>query len=144
MIIPPSLGRSYSDRVIGSHVFDANDIQRLESPTALINDICLNGLAYYLQGMLSCNYSYGLSSGKCAIFSTYDLVRIRYKASDQNLWRSVGGTQYWTKPVWIIPIHRPRECHWVLAIAYPSEGRIQAYDSLASERGWLQDLKAGR
>ncbi|PPQ96513.1 hypothetical protein CVT26_010429 [Gymnopilus dilepis] len=100
-----------------------------------LKDICINGLASFFQTMTAndseCNPDYS-----CAIFSTHDLVRIHYKASDQDLWRSISRSQYWNASVWIIPIHRPRESHWVLAAANVLEGRIYLYDSLASMRGW--------
>lgn len=141
LTFPSSLVPQYSDRVIGPFLFDEADIRRLDNPTALLNDICINGLAYYLQAMLNADAKYHLHSHDCAIFSTHDLVRIRYKASDQDLWRSVSKTEFWRKLTWIIPIHRPRESHWVLAVIHLVDGRIQVYDSLASKRGWPQDLK---
>ncbi|PPQ96942.1 hypothetical protein CVT26_005960 [Gymnopilus dilepis] len=82
---PPSLGPCDSDRAIGPFVFEKTDFARLNSPTAILNDICINGLAYYLRAMLSNDQRYQTSSAECAVFSTHDLVRIRYKASDQDL-----------------------------------------------------------
>ncbi|PPR04252.1 hypothetical protein CVT26_004197 [Gymnopilus dilepis] len=139
--LPPSLGPHDSNRVIGPFVFDKTDIGRLDSPKALLNDTCINGLAYYLQAMISNDQRHQTSSAECAIFSTHDLVRIRYKASDQDLWRAISRTEFWRASTWIIPIHRPRESHWVLAVVYPHKGMVHVYDSLASKRGWPQDLE---
>ena len=97
--IPPSLGRRNSTRIIGPNSFDPTDIHRLDSPTALLNDICINGLAYFLQIMVANDDKGDPSDHRCAIFSTHDLVRIRYKASNQDLWCSISRNQYWDAPI---------------------------------------------
>jgi ligand-binding SRPBCC domain-containing protein len=103
--------------------FNDEDIARLKSPTARLNDICINGGAVLLQGLLSgpSNPS-STHSQRCAILSTFDLPRVRYKLSDHDLWRHLSrNSSYWLHDIWIIPIHRAHPVeHWVLATAHLS------------------------
>ena len=77
---------------------------------------------------------------RCAILSTHTLSQIRYKAIDQQLWRNTRSSSYWEKDVWIIPIHRPRQVHWVLAVAYVRNGEIHLYDSFTGRNEWKKDV----
>ena len=131
----------YSTRIFGCFDFEESDLRRLDSPHALLNDICVNGIAHFLQEIYKCDPTHYHQSQRCAIFSTHDLVRIRYKASDDNLWRAVSKIKYWEKTIWIFPIHRPQENHWVLAVVYVLEGQILLYDSLASRKHWSKDVE---
>ncbi|KJA22001.1 hypothetical protein HYPSUDRAFT_139726, partial [Hypholoma sublateritium FD-334 SS-4] len=72
----------------------------------------------------------------CAIFSTHDLPRIRYKTSDSNLWRNMRRLEYWKRKIWIVPIHIPLENHWVLAVVYLETGIIRLFDSLGKSQRW--------
>ncbi|KAJ7722723.1 hypothetical protein DFH07DRAFT_971788 [Mycena maculata] len=93
------------------------DWKPFQSLTGRLNGIGLNGVAASLHSLYSEHYSpTNGSATQCAVFSTYDLPCVRYKNSDLDLWRRVSPTQYWEKPVWLIPIHRPSEEHWVLVI----------------------------
>jgi Ulp1 family protease len=116
--------------------FRPKDLQILASRTALINDACLNGSAILLQ-----EYCQSKHAGRCAILSTYDLVRIRYNCDDTNLWRHVENSSYWLKNIWILPIHRPQDVHWVLAIIHVHKHEIHIFDSFAEKRGWKKDLQ---
>ncbi len=140
-VLPQPSGTIYSTRTLGRFDFDESDLRRLDSPHALLNDICVNGIAHFLQEIYKCNPTHHHQSQHCAIFSTHDLVRIRYKASDDNLWRAVSKIKYWEKTIWIFPIHRPQENHWVLAVVYVLEGQILVYDSLASRKHWSKDIE---
>jgi len=140
----PKFQPSSSTRIFERHEFEAADLARLKSPTALLNDVCLNGTAAYLWRVFCCDALYSRHATKCALFSTYDLNRIRYKASDRDLWKSVKKNEYWQKDVWIIPIHRRQQCHWVLAVVQLKKGRILFYDSLAGKKGWRQDVEVNR
>ncbi|KAH7905408.1 hypothetical protein BJ138DRAFT_1230003, partial [Hygrophoropsis aurantiaca] len=118
-------------------IFDTRDLAILASPTARLNDTCINGGAALL-------YSHFLSpqARRCAILSTHDLPRIRYGASDDDLWRNSSWTEYWTKDIWIIPIHRPHPVgHWVLCTAYFSARELHLFDSFAEEMPWENDIK---
>ncbi|KIJ57552.1 hypothetical protein HYDPIDRAFT_104106, partial [Hydnomerulius pinastri MD-312] len=77
-----------------------------------------------------------------AIFSTHDLPRIRYNASDDVLWRNTSWTKYWEKSIWILPIHRPSPCgHWVLCTIDLTSQRLFLFDSLAEQRPWKNDVQ---
>ncbi|KAF7979480.1 hypothetical protein HWV62_42311 [Athelia sp. TMB] len=84
--------------------YEASDIARFVSPTALLNDECINGAALLLQS----HFIREFGSSDVAILSTHDLVRVRYGASDEDLWRNTKRSQYWTKDTWILPIHQRR------------------------------------
>ncbi|KAH7918047.1 hypothetical protein BV22DRAFT_974300, partial [Leucogyrophana mollusca] len=78
----------------------------------------------------------------CAVLSTHDLVRVRYNASDAELWRQMHRTQYWLKETWIIPIHRPSSVgHWVLCVANCSMRQLHLFDSYAERKMWRGDVK---
>ncbi|KAJ7923199.1 hypothetical protein B0H13DRAFT_1530788, partial [Mycena leptocephala] len=81
------------------------------------------------------------TANQCAVFSTYDLPCVRYKGSDPDLWRLVSPTQYWEKPLWLIPIHRPQMEHWVLVVVVVPMRELFFFDSMASRRGWRKDLR---
>ncbi|KAK7064632.1 hypothetical protein R3P38DRAFT_2492092 [Favolaschia claudopus] len=81
------------------------------------------------------------SANRCAVFSTYDLPLVHYKGSDPDLWRRISPTQYWDKPIWLIPVHRPDQRHWVLVVVLIPARKLLFFDSLASASGWRQDLR---
>jgi len=140
-VLPQPLGTIYSMRSLGCFDFDESDLRCLDSPHAFLNDICVNSIAHFLQEIYKCDPAHHHQSQHCAIFSTHNLVRIRYKALDDNLWRAVSKIKYWEKTIWIFLIHRPQENHWVLAVVYILEGQILVYDSLASRRHWSKDIE---
>ena len=117
-------------------MFTPKDIARLASPSARLNDCCINGCAalLYHQNIM-------LAANKFALLSTHELVRIRFDASDDILWRNIAGTLYWQKDVWVLPIHRNLPCeHWVLCVIYPREGKLYLFDSLNGEKEWEMDI----
>jgi Ulp1 family protease len=140
-ILPRASGPPHLPRQRGSLFFAEEDLHRIYQGKSMLNDTCLNGCAGILKYMFDRHATFAISSQRCALFNTHDLVRARYKAQDQDLWRMMSPSQYWEKDVWILPIHRPRHIHWVLCIAYPKSGRVFLYDSLASGRYWSEDLQ---
>jgi hypothetical protein len=115
--------------------FHAEDIDRLVSPTALLDDICLNGCAALL------HYEFDPTPGRFAVLSTYTLQLIRRDASDDELWRNTKRTKYWEKSVWILPIHRPASCHWVMCRIDFMAMRIDLFDSFAELNPWRTEIK---
>ena len=116
--------------------FIPSDISILASPNGLLNDNCINGCAALL-------YSAFLPTAACcAILSTHDLPWIRHKANDDSLWCNALWTQFWDKPMWVLPIHHPVPYgHWVLCtISFPSR-QLFLFDSLAEQRPWQNDIK---
>ncbi|KAG2104683.1 uncharacterized protein F5147DRAFT_746521 [Suillus discolor] len=83
------------------------DISFLGSPTARLNDVCINGCAILLH---DAHMSTPVAQ-HIAILSTHNL------------------------PLWILPIHRPAPVgHWVLCIIYRSSKEFHLFDSFAEER----------
>ncbi|KAG2737671.1 hypothetical protein P692DRAFT_201672633, partial [Suillus brevipes Sb2] len=94
-------------------IFEAKDIAILCSPTARLNDVCVNSCAALLYSELK------IPNVSCAILSTHDLPRIRYNAPDEVIWRQCSWTQYWERDIWVLPIHRPSHVgHWVFCAIY--------------------------
>ncbi|KAG6835936.1 hypothetical protein H0H93_013187, partial [Arthromyces matolae] len=122
--------------------FDARDIAIMESPTQMLNDGCVNGLASLLQWCLSESTAANSEvAALAALFTTFDLPLIRRNASDGDLWRRVRRTEYWEKRYWILPIHRPSPAlHWVVACILPEARRIFLFDSLAEQEPWDSEL----
>ncbi|KAG2092121.1 uncharacterized protein F5147DRAFT_585987 [Suillus discolor] len=118
-------------------VFDPKDINLLRSPTACLNDVCINSCAALLYSELK---SPMLS---CAIFSTHDLPCIRYNASNDILWRNILWTRYWEKDVWVLPIHRPSSSigHWVICVIHKFDKELLLFDSLGEKKPWKNDIK---
>lgn len=117
-------------------IFDPKDIACLSSPTACLNDMCINGCAALLYSQLK------VPTVDCAILSTYDLPRIRNNAPDELIWRNTSWTCYWEKNVWILPIHRPSDVgHWVICIIYFRTKELHLFDSLAEQEPWENDGK---
>ncbi|KAJ7866341.1 hypothetical protein B0H13DRAFT_2561464 [Mycena leptocephala] len=82
----------------------------------------LNGVAASLQTLFSGPFSpTKISTNQCAVFSTYDLPCARYKGSGPDLW--------------------PQEEHWVLVVVVVPTQELFFFDSMASRRGWRQDLR---
>ncbi|PPQ70113.1 hypothetical protein CVT26_013398 [Gymnopilus dilepis] len=139
--LPPPSGSLTKSRVLGPSFFLPQDLQRLSQMGSMLNDVCLNGCAAVLKYYLDNDPILAPGSRRCALFTSHDLVRARYKARDKELWRIMSASQYWTKDVWILPIHRPRQLHWVLCVAYPRYGTVLLYDSLVGQQLWSNDLK---
>ncbi|KAJ7091547.1 hypothetical protein B0H15DRAFT_778059, partial [Mycena belliarum] len=117
------------------------DWQPFRCPTGRLNGFGLNGVAASLQRVYSDPFSPTKAfADQCAVLSTYDLPCVRYKGSDPDLWRRVAHTQYWEKPLWLIPIHRPSEEHWVLVVVVVPRRELFFFDSMASRGGWRRDL----
>jgi hypothetical protein len=118
-------------------IFEPKDIALLASPTACLNDVCINGCAALLFSKLN-----NLVTVRCALLSSHDLPRIRYNASDVIIWRNVSWTSYWEKDIWILPIHRSSNIgHWVLCVVRFSSKELHLFDSLAEKKPWKHDVK---
>ncbi|KAJ7118428.1 hypothetical protein C8R43DRAFT_1137360 [Mycena crocata] len=120
---------------------EPTDLDRVTSQTGRLNCFVLNGLAASFLGVFGHPYSPNCeTANQCAVFSTYDLTRVHYKKGDANLWSATKHTEYWDKPLWLIPVHRPTEEHWVLVVASVREQELFFFDSLARKSGWRKDL----
>lgn len=117
--------------------YGADVIARFLSPTSLLNDDCINGAALLLQS----HFISAFGTSDVALLTTHDLVRIRYGASDEDVWRNTKRSEYWEKSVWVLPIHRRAAHHWVLCVIYPARKQLHLLDSFAERRGWFPDVK---
>lgn len=125
--------RSSGCMVLG---FDDNDMKRLLGPNEILNNICVNQCSSILQTLFTTSYA---TASQCAILSSFDLTRIRQGSPVAEIWRK---TQYWNKTKWILPIHRPLETHWVLAVIEVQERNILVFDSFGSSyKNWSLDLQ---
>ena len=125
-----------SDGRIGV-VFETEDIRRMITPHQWLSSGCINGCAALFQALFS-------NQGEFAIFSTYTLVHIRSNVNDEVLWRNIRDTRYWKRAIWILPIHRETQSHWVLAILRPADGLIRVFDSFAQRtKSWSADIAVG-
>jgi len=113
--------------------FSQSDIQRLKSPTAWLNDICINDGAALLQSYLG-----GSQSDTIAIISSLVISTL----GDGALWRVTYRSAFWRKSRWLVPIHRttPSE-HWVLGIIDFTRQEVGLFDSLADESLWELDIQ---
>lgn len=142
--VPIHLVEDFGPRVLcrdGSsrpaYKFRQRELAMLSRDTWL-NDECLNGLAEMIH--LSAWFGFWTAQ-QCAIFLTHDLLMANYNPTDGEFWKRVKRTEFWLRKIWIVPIHRPHQRHWVLAIVYPYERRIVLYDSLAGKSHWDSDIK---
>ncbi|KAG6819416.1 hypothetical protein H0H93_012076, partial [Arthromyces matolae] len=126
----------------GRFVFSLRELEMMRLPNARLNDVCINGIAaLFTHQFLHPSHPASLTSARCAIFTTYDLLMIRHNASDAEMWRRTRHTQYWNRDIWILPIHRSTQEHWVMCTILPSEGLIHLFDSLALCEPWGCEVK---
>lgn len=74
---------------------------------------------------------------RAAIFSSFNILQ---NDVPQRMWAHVKNTAYWTKDIWIVPVHREKAQHWVLAALLPLQSHILLFDSFADVKGWVSDL----
>ncbi|KAJ7573823.1 hypothetical protein C8J56DRAFT_1065738 [Mycena floridula] len=114
-----------------------SDLDILRTPDAWLNSGCIDTLGAWIQILLAKSSQ---TAQHCAIFST--LVFPKAAAGrDLLLWTLIRDSEYWSKDIWIIPIHRPSEHHWVLAVAIRSQMKLYLYDSFAGDlASWSDDI----
>jgi hypothetical protein len=121
---------------------EASDLARIESPTGRLTGFAINAFTAAFLNLCAGYPQLAETANRCAVFSTYDLLRVRYRASDDELWRHTHCTKFWDKHYWLIPIHRIQEEHWVLAVVIIHEQQIFFFDSLGVQgRGWRPDIR---
>jgi hypothetical protein len=108
-----------------------SDQDRIRSPTGRLNGFGINGLAASFQSVFCHPHTPTEAlANRCAVFSTYDFAHIHCLAQDEELWRHTSPTAFWDKPIWLLPIHRSQQEHWVLVAVYIHEQRMSFFDSL--------------
>ncbi|KAJ7206085.1 hypothetical protein GGX14DRAFT_551559 [Mycena pura] len=120
---------------------DSDDLNRLRQPTRWLNNFCVNGVAAAFQVLFGDPASATASHvARCAALSTLDLHRVRYNATDAVLWHHLAPTKYWEKSIWLIPIHRRSQAHWVLIAVSVVDRTLYLFDSYSQKKGWDDDL----
>jgi len=118
-------------------LFEPTDLAIMNSQNERLNDVCLNGIAATLHTFFD-----NPTSRQCALFTTFDLPMVRYNASDDDIWRRCHRAEYWSKDVWILPIHRTRpNLHWVLCCIIPHNHELLLFDSLSESYSWKREIK---
>ncbi|GLB45913.1 hypothetical protein LshimejAT787_3800020 [Lyophyllum shimeji] len=129
-------------RPTGRIVFDERELAIMQSPVGRLNDVCINGISTLLHDQFSAPTHYNFqSSQRCALFSTYDLQMVRYNAADAELWRRTKLTEYWTRDVWILPIHRSQSEHWVMCTISLNTRELFLFDSFGSRAPWRREIQ---
>ncbi|TFK69138.1 hypothetical protein BDN72DRAFT_768358 [Pluteus cervinus] len=122
-------------------LFFSEDIRRLQNPTSRLNDTCINDGAQLLKLILSASPGCAPAVDRCAILTTWDLPRVRQNCPDDTLWRHIEGSHFWERDIWILPVHRPVEEHWVCCAIYPKQRHISLFDSLGSRQRFKDDAQ---
>jgi len=105
------------------YIFAAQQLQILDSPRARLDDDCVNGCSALLQ------QEFG--SLEYAVLSTYTVPELlKLSPNWEAVWRTIRKSQFWTKDVWLIPIHSRALEHWALAVVKGSSREIFMFDSL--------------
>ena len=109
----------------------------------MLNDVCINSTAGLLQqlwtrpGDISEQHS-----RRCAVFSTFDLIMVRYNCPPKEIYRRTAKIQYWKRDIWILPIHRTvPAAHWVMCVIYTRSQEIFFFDSLADKSLWQREMQ---
>ncbi|KAJ7575197.1 hypothetical protein C8J56DRAFT_1120069 [Mycena floridula] len=109
--------------------FGREDLEILVTPDRWLNSGCINGLAALLQ--------LHIRSRSHCILSSWVLTC----TADVRLWNLMWHQCYWEKDIWIIPIHRIQQQHWVLCVVLPQSHSLYLFDSYAAPaKSWSQDL----
>ncbi|KAK1224570.1 hypothetical protein PQX77_012524 [Marasmius sp. AFHP31] len=123
-----STSRSFYSLAKVQCVFQVAQYQRLDGAGRWLDDECINGCAALLQKNLRD------PNVDCAILSTFIVPEaLKNSMRTETTWRNSYRTEYWTKPVWIIPIHDAEEHHWGLAVVRVAKEEIHIFDSFGSQ-----------
>ena len=77
--------------------------------------------------------------------SYFALTQIRGGVPVADIWRNNKKSMYWDKTKWILPIHRPLQTHWVLAVIEVPERKVLVFDSFgSSHKNWSLDLQVSQ
>ncbi|EFI28528.1 hypothetical protein CC1G_13550 [Coprinopsis cinerea okayama7 len=124
--------------------FPTQAIDILSSQGRQLDDDCINGGAALLQHLFTPLNSPtpGLSPAeRCAILSTFSLVYVKNKRGMMKVWDMEKATEYWSKELWLLPMHRPAPVeHWVLCAIYPHHRQLLLFDSFGEKEPWADEL----
>ena len=64
-------------------------------------------------------------SHRCAVFSTFNLIMVRYNCSPKEIYCCTAKIQYWKRDIWILLIHCTiPAAHWVMCVIYTHSQEI--------------------
>ncbi|KAJ7584471.1 hypothetical protein C8J56DRAFT_1053928 [Mycena floridula] len=110
--------------------FGREDLEILVTPDRWLNSGCINGLAALLQ--------FHIQSPSHCILSSWALTCM----GNAGLWNLTLHQRYWEKDIWIIPVHRIQQQHWVLCVVIPQFRSLYLFDSYAAPaESWSEDLE---
>ena len=115
----------------------SEDLDRLCNPTSQLNDVCINLGSTVIHSNL-----WDDSTSKCAIFSSFIMKYIEDDANPHTIWKNTRFLSYWEQKIWLIPIHRQIERHWILCVVHLEEGEMHIFDSFASQGSCHSIIKA--
>ncbi|KAG7087085.1 hypothetical protein E1B28_013067 [Marasmius oreades] len=125
------------------HIFQADELARIDGSTQQLSGDCINGCAALLQDLLSrdlaaCGTSLGAphTAQQVAIFSTYLIRKVFDEQGNAGVWRFSKVTKYWSAPIWILPLHDKEMEHWLVVVVSLKSQHVQLFDSLGSRRIW--------
>jgi hypothetical protein len=101
--------------------------ERLASPTAWLNDECVNSVTALIQQQLL-KSSNQYNANDCAIFHSGVFRFVEQNSPDEKLWKVARRSRYWKRRFWLIPIHHDRT-HWCVALVKVKKGVVYLYDS---------------
>ncbi|KAL0575864.1 hypothetical protein V5O48_006114 [Marasmius crinis-equi] len=108
--------------------FRGPEFDRMDSPTAWLDEDCINGIAHLIR-----ERNTGV---KCAFISSYTIPTLMKDGDYTGLWKTIRPSRYWTHDKWLIPIHSTSSHHWALAVVKAKERQILLFDSFA-DRGFM-------
>ncbi|KAJ7600345.1 hypothetical protein C8J56DRAFT_768015 [Mycena floridula] len=115
--------------------FDKRDLVPLLHHQGRITSGSLNALAALLHKAIKSS-----TATNTAIFPSWFLPYANSRKED-SIWRLTRDTEFWNKDIWVFPIHRPAQEHWVLTIAIRSSRHFYLFDSFAgNQQSWTADL----
>ena len=117
-----------SDESVQQHLrtlnIEARDLQRLQSPTQQLNDVCVNMGTLILQRSLADTPEVR----SCVVLPSYVITATCL----DRLWRVTQPTSYWQRSVWILPLHLEQDHHWAACTIRLGERTVHLFDSFAS------------
>ena len=120
-----------------SMVLDPMSLSRLSHPTSQLNNDCINQCMKLLYSLFPSQHV-----NNCALFSTYALTNhCSPKEDDNHTWRNLKHTEYWTKTIWIIPVHCLAQKHWVLCVVNHVLQHIDFFDSIVQQSEWMNNIQ---
>ncbi|KAL0569425.1 hypothetical protein V5O48_012542 [Marasmius crinis-equi] len=117
--------RSFKSSAGWQYVFNTPQYKRIDGERERLDEDLMNGCAVLLQQSLHVP-----GDEECAILSSYIVPELVRKVSKtETAWRTARRAAYWTKPVWLIPIHDKLMEHWALAVVKVEKEEILIFDS---------------